>query len=287
MRTYFRSQFAGLLSLKSPPPVLSLCWAPIPSPARGWRRRQTTLSTGCLFLSLSLLLCLPLSAQDFDNGFYWGVLGGATYSSIEDIRTTIISDIYPEDTYTTSPQRFYGGQAGIFFQYRFEDNSHVALRLEFAYAQQRGGMSYSDIQGLEYELGFNYEYFNISPLLKVNTPLKPLYVIGGLTWGINLAGEKIGYRSNQSETVPDLQIQESLREVLKGQSNFGATVGLGIELVRDRLALEGRYTYGFKDVIETLANSYYFIENKNPSHFFQATLSYSIPFDESYRVARQ
>jgi hypothetical protein len=239
-------------------------------------------------LSLSLFsLSCALSAQDFDSGFYWGVLGGATYSSVEDIRTTIISDIYPEDSYTTTPQSFYGGQAGLFFQYRFEDNSHVALRLEFAYAQQKGGMSYADVEGLEYDLAFDYEFFNISPLLKVNTPLKPLYAIGGVTWGINLAGEKIRYRSNDTANVPDLQIQESLREVLKGQSNFAATVGLGIELVRDRLALEGRYTYGFKDVIETLANSYYFIENKNPSHFFQATLSYAIPFAEAYRVARQ
>jgi hypothetical protein len=53
------------------------------------------------------------------------------------------------------------------------------------------------------------------------------------------------------------------------------------------MGLEIRYTYGLKDVIETLANSYYFIENKNPSHFIQATINYAIPFEESYRVARQ
>ena len=224
-----------------------------------------------------LLIALPLTAQQ-EDGFYWGIKGGATYSTISDIRSTLISSIYPDDTYTTQEDFLPGGMAGFFFDYRFY-RSALALRLETVYSMQGGVFRYQDIKDLEYEIRLRYEYINFNPSLKVNLPGHWSYVTGGVLFGMNLREEGIEYRSNMSEVVPDLQIQASLREVIKGRSNFAATIGVGLELIDSQLHIEGRYTYGLKDVIETLGNSYYFFETKNRNSFFQVSVGWSIPFD--------
>jgi len=238
-----------------------------------------------LAIGTGLLLLIPLvlgaQSKQQQDGFYWGIKGGATYSTIDRIRETLISPIYPDDTYTTAEAYRPGGLAGLYFDYRFY-RSAVATRVEITYAMLGGDFEYQDNRDLEYRMQFRYDYINISPMVKLNLVAGSLYVIGGAEFGINLSGEKITYTSNMSETVPDLQIQTSLREVLKGQSNVAATLGLGVELLDSRLHLEARYSYGFKDVMETLPNSYYFAEMRNRMSYAQVSVGWSIPFYETY-----
>lgn len=236
-------------------------------------KRQILLLTAVLFW----LAAPPLTAQQ-EDGYYWGIKGGVTYSTISGIRSTLISPIYPDDTYNTEEDFLPGGMGGFFFDYRFY-RSALAIRLETTYSMQGGIFRYQDIKDLEYEIRLRYEYINIAPMLKVNLPGHWTYVIGGVLIGMNLREEGIEYRSNMSEIVPDLQIQASLREVIKGRSNFAATFGFGFELIDSQLHIEGRYFYGLKDVIETLANSYYFEETRNRNSFFQVSAGWSIPFD--------
>ena len=44
------------------------------------------------------------------------------------------------------------------------------------------------------------------------------------------------------------------------------------------LSVNVKWTYGISDALETLANGFYFIENKNATSSFQMTLGYAIPF---------
>ncbi len=236
--------------------------------------------TGVVLLAL-LPACLHGQSRQQQDGFYWGLKGGATYSTIDRIRETLISPIYPDDTYTTAETYRPGGLAGLFFDYRFY-RSAVATRVEISYAMLGGDFEYQDVRDLEYRMQFRYDYINIAPMVKLNLIAGSLYVIGGAEFGINLSGEKITYTSNMSETVPDLQIQTSLREVLKGQSNVAATLGLGVELLDSRLHLEARYSYGLKDVMETLPNSYYFAEMRNRMSYAQVSVGWAIPFYETY-----
>ncbi len=227
-------------------------------------------------------LPLFLSAQRdqggrFEEGFFWGFKGGVTYSTIQDIQTTLIDPIYPIETYSTSDDFRLGGTGAFFIDYRHSPSSYIVGRMEIGYAMQGGKFLYNDVNGLEYEMSMNYDFLTISPLVKVNIPPGFPYIIAGVQLGVNLTSETIRYVSND-DTVNDLQIQESLRGVLKGRGNTALTVGAGFELHRSGFYLEGRYTHGLTDVIETQANSFLFTENKNLGNYFQVTLGMPVPF---------
>jgi hypothetical protein len=103
------------------------------------------------------------------------------------------------------------------------------------------------------------------------------YIIAGLQIGVNLTPEALRYTSSDDDSI-DLQVQESLRTVLKGRANTGITGGLGVELTRGGLYIEGRYTLGLTDVVETQANSFLFIESKNTNSYFQVAIGMPVPF---------
>ena len=213
----------------------------------------------------------------FAEGFYWGFKAGITSSTMSDIRTTLIAPIYPVETYQTSKEPRLGGMGAFFIDYRHSSKSYIVGRIELGYASQGGKFRYNDINGLEYELAMNYDFLTISPLVKINIPPGMPYLIAGLQIGVNLTGENLRYTSNDDDSI-DLQVQESLRTVLKGRANTAITGGLGVELTRGGLYLEGRYTLGLTDVVETQANSFLFIENKNTSSYFQVALGMPVPF---------
>ena len=140
------------------------------------------------------------------------------------------------------------------------------------------------MNGLEYQIQFRYEYLNITPQFKIYPLAEYGDAISGFHIGIapqigvNLASTNIFYTSNTEVIGQDLQIQQNLREVLKGKNNFSLGLSVGVEI--GRLFFEGRWNIGFTDVIETQANGYYFIENKNRSQSYLVTVAYAIPFDQ-------
>ncbi|MEL6941436.1 MAG: hypothetical protein AAFO82_02115, partial [Bacteroidota bacterium] len=80
---------------------------------------------------------------------------------------------------------------------------------------------------------------------------------------------------NKSNIV--ITFQYLSKTLLKGDHNVGFIIGLSYELPFG-LSISGRYVYGISDVIETQANSFYFIENKNRNITMEATIAYAIPF---------
>lgn len=230
-----------------------------------------------------LLLCTSiLTAQRdrggrFEEGFYWGFKGGVTYASIDGMQTTLIDPIYPVETYSTTEDYRIGGTGSFFIDYRHSSTSYIAARVELGYTMQGGKFNYTDVTGLEYNMAMNYDFLTIAPLVKVNIPPGLPYLLAGFQFGINLTSETIAYTSND-ENVLDLQIQQSLREVLKGRGNTALTVGLGFELTRSGFYLEGRYTHGLTDVIETQANGFLISESKNIGTYYQVTVGMPVPF---------
>ena len=109
------------------------------------------------------------------------------------------------------------------------------------------------------------------------------YLVGGLNISVapqlNLIinKSKLTYVSNQPDLGPDLQIQQSLRQVLKGNSIASFSFGIGYDLPFG-LYTDLSYIIGITDSIETLANGFYFIENQNRLSAYKITLGYNIPF---------
>ncbi len=229
-----------------------------------------------LLLTLMMwLLVNDLYAQLEDGEWYYGFKAGAISSKINDVSTTIIPSFFPQESYDVFTEPRLGFTGSFYVHHRF-NRSRLAIQPELSYTQGGGMFRYSDVESLEYTIGFKYSYFNIAPILK-------LYLAHGLHFNVaprlsfGLQESNLTYVSNQPELGPDLQIQQSLREVLKGKNNFNVLIGLGYDMPFG-LSLGFEYHIGFSDVIETQANGFYFIENKNATAAYQVTLGYAIPF---------
>ena len=237
-----------------------------------------------LILSITLTIS-TLSAQISEEvGVFFGFKGGATYSGISNVKETIIRPVFPESTYNTRNESKIGGLGGIFF-YKAIPYTFLSIQPEITFAQAGTNFSYNDVNGLEYKMNFEYQYLQMAVLLKIypledyTQTLAGLHLFIGPQFNANVASNRIMYTSNAEVAGQDLQIQQNLREVLKGASDFVAVGGVGFEY--DRFIIEARYNLGLKDAIETQANGYNFIENKNSASSIQISLGYAIPFDQN------
>lgn len=231
-----------------------------------------------MYFFLLLLFMLPaiaVTGQLGDDEFHYGFNAGVTSSRIGDIQTTIIRPVFPEGSYTTSVRDRQGITAGFFIYHRFR-NSALAVHPEVSFAMYGGDFLYQDIEELEYTMSFKYQYFNIATLVKVY-PAGGFFVGLGPQIGLNINNTNLSYTSNMPELGPDLQIQQSLREVLKGKSDVSVLAALGYDF-EFGLVLEARYKLGLTDTIETQSNGFNFIENNNWSRGFQFTVGFAIPF---------
>lgn len=228
-------------------------------------------------LILIILFLIPTFsfAQLEEDEFYYGFNAGVSYSSINEVSTTLIRPIFPVDTYSTRTDKSLGFVAGASVYYKFK-KSKFAIQPEIYYASQGGGFHYEDTNDLQYDISFRYSYLTISPVVKFYT-VHGLYASVGPQLGLILDRSNLKYVSNQPELGPDLQIQQSLREVLKGNSIVSVALGGGYDTPFG-MSINVRYVIGISDALETLANGFYFIENKNPSSSIHVTLGYHIPF---------
>lgn len=231
---------------------------------------KTWYTTLVLFSAMSLL------AQPIDDEYFYGFKAGANYYSINEIATTIIPPVFAASTYTTETTPRIGFVGGLIFYHRFR-RSRTAIQPEILFAMQGSDFNYTDINDLDYKVSFKYQYINLGVLLKVY-PFAGFHFAAGPQVGFNVANTNIDYTSNRPDLGPDLQIQQSLREVLKGETDINVNLGLGYDFDFG-LGIEARYSLGVKDVIETLANGFNFIENSNKTNGYQVTVSWLIPFE--------
>lgn len=229
------------------------------------------------FLLLFLSLCIYTKgySQLEEREWYYGFYAGVSQSSIGDIQTSLIRPIFPESTYEVRSQNRLGFTGGTYVYYRFKD-SRFAIQPEIYYADMGGRFRYQDVSELSYDIDFKYAYLKFNPNIKFYL-MEGLHIALGPQLGIIIDRSNLTYTSNQPELGPDLQIQQSLREVLKGTSIVSLALGAGYDLPMG-LSLNFKYVVGISDSIETLANGFYFIENKNTTTSMQLTIGYAIPF---------
>lgn len=224
---------------------------------------------------LALAAAGGLFAQPKHDVWFYGFKAGATRHQIAEVGTTIIPDVFPTDTYTTEIAPRLGFAGGVVFYHRFY-RSRFAVQPEILFASRGGDFNYTDTRELEYTIGFDYQYLSLGTLVKV-------YPTGGLHFGagaqvaFNVATDKLTYTSNMPELGPDLQIQQSLREVLVGSNDINLLLQAGYDFPFG-LLVEARYVLGLSDVLETRANGFNFIENRNRSSGLQLTLGWLIEF---------
>ena len=229
----------------------------------------------CMSFTFFILSSNELTAQLEETEFYYGFHAGATYSSINEIQTSLIRPIFPTESFNAVHLRNLGFTAGASVYYRFK-KSKFAIQPEIAYSDLGGRFYYEDIEDFNYTIDFTYNYLSIFPKVKY-------YLAGGLNLTVapqlNLVINKsrLTYVSNQPDVGPDLQIQQSLRQVLKGNSIASFSAGIGYDLPMG-LYTHFSYILGISDSIETLANGFYFIENVNRVSAYKFTIGYHIPF---------
>ena len=232
---------------------------------------------------IAMLASLSVLAQKnakYDFGqYYYGFKGGVTYHQVEDIKATIIPPFFNEETFNTSIEPQLGYVGGIFFYHRFAASS-LAIQPEITYGNLNSSFAYNDVDDLEYTIDFNYEYLHLGTYLKLYPFSKNeggFHIAAGPQLSFNLSNEKIIYDSNRPDIGPNLQIQQNLRDVLKGETLFGIGLGVGYEFGFG-LNIEARYYLGLSDAIETQANGYFFTENDNRTQSLNVTVGYAIPF---------
>lgn len=226
-------------------------------------------------LLLALLPVAWLGAQPESDVWFYGFKAGVNRHQIQDVSTTIIPDVFPTETYTTEMVPSLGFTGGVILYHRFYD-SRFAVQPEILFSSRSSDFNYTDIRDLEYSVRFGYQYVSLGGVIK-------LYPAAGISFGIgaqaafNVATDQLKYTSNMPELGPDLQIQQSLREVLIGSNDINLLLQAGYDF-NFGLMVEARYVLGLSDLLETRANGFNFIENKNRGSGFQITLGWLIKF---------
>jgi hypothetical protein len=212
-----------------------------------------------------------------ENGiFKFGIKAGSGYSKVTNLSKVLVSESYYTG-YTFENKGMWSFTGGLFLNYRFE-GTISAIYSELSYARLGNVLKYSDTYDFKYDFTTKYEYLNWDLFYKV-------YVLKGLTLGIgprigfNLTPGGVYYTSNREDLYgPDIRIQQQMRDVLKGRTNFSLGVACGYEF-SNGISIDFRYYQGISDVMETEVNNFHFIENRNESRFLQITLGYVIPYN--------
>jgi hypothetical protein len=245
------------------------------------------------FLVLSVAFNIVASGQRKEGPLNYGLKAGVTRSVIKDLESTILSEPYFLN-YTLSSEPVVGGSGGFFVNYRFIPN--VALETQLLYSQQGSVLKFNNIEkDFNYKINFGYQYINVLGQIKFypwgnagnfydrGYQAKQGFNLSvGPQLGVNISSQNIKYTSGGTGRLAafgsDLEQQQQLRNVLKGKTNFGFSFGIGYEFENIGLVIDARYFVGLTDVVETQANSYNFIENKNTNKAIQFTLGWDFSF---------
>jgi hypothetical protein len=228
-----------------------------------------------LFLFFIVNVCSQ-SRENESKNLQFGLKAGTVSSKITDLSKVLVSESYYTG-YTFENKNVWSFTAGIFLNYKFEE-SISALYTELSYSRLGNLLQYSDIYDFKYDFTIKYEYLNWELFFKA-------YIFRGFHLGIgprvgfNLTPGNLYYTSNGEDIFgPDIRIQQQMRDVLKGRSNYSLGVCAGYEF-KFGISFDFRYFYGVSDVMETEVNNFHFIENRNEGRIIQFTLGYVIPYD--------
>lgn len=235
-----------------------------------------------LFILLITMIRIEAqSGKKADNNKFLqvGIKAGAVNTKITDLSKVLVSESYYTG-YTFENSSVWGFTGGIYLNYKFKE-SISALYSEISYSRLGNKLQYSDIVDLKYDFIIKYDYLNLELWYKAYI-FQGLHLGAGPRIGFNLTPGALYYTSNGEATFgPDIRIQQQMRDVLKGRTNFSLGVSAGYEF-SNGASIDARYYYGISDVMETEVNNFHFIENHNASRTVQITLGYAIPYDLNF-----
>ena len=114
---------------------------------------------------LCFFLALGSHAQTSD-GLRISLKGGALYSGINDLETTLLSEPFFLN-YSLNKQKRLGFTGGLGINWELK-NSIASLNLDVLFAQQGSELVFNNWEkDFNYTLKFNYRYLNLPLLLKV------------------------------------------------------------------------------------------------------------------------
>ncbi len=232
-------------------------------------------------LLLVLLTIFRIEAQpgrgsNKTSTMQFGVKAGSVYTKITNLSKVLVSESYYTG-YTFENISVWGFTGGLYLNYKFEE-SISAIYAEISYSRLGNKLHYSDIDDFNYDFIVKYDYFNLEIWYKAYI-FQGVYLGAGPKMGFNLTPAGLYYTSNGEDLYgPDIRIQQQMRDVLKGRTNFSIGLSAGYEFTFG-LSFDVRYYYGISDVMETEVNNFHFIENNNASRIIQVTLGYVIPYD--------
>jgi hypothetical protein len=238
------------------------------------------------YIVLMLVFSIPAQSQSKKYGdksgygnLTFGIKAGTTYSKISDLDRVLVSETYYTG-YDFKNLYTWGGTAGVYINYKMEETI-LAIYSEIMYTKLGSLLKYSDVNDFNYDLQIKYNFIAWEMFCKA-------YVYKGLNIGVgpnlafNITPDGLFYTSNGEATYgPDIRVQQDMRNVLKGKSNF--SIGTEISYEFDfGVSIEAKYYYGLGDIMETLVNNYHFIETKNACNSFRFTIGYALPYSPKF-----
>jgi hypothetical protein len=234
-------------------------------------------------LLLLLLASAVLQAQ-VRKQISYGLFAGANNSKMNNIAKSIIPQgIY--SGFTATEKDKYGFSGGVFANWKYPF-ANISIYTEASYSKQSTDMNYSDTKGLNYKIGFNYNYLNLGTQFKYY-PVDNWYVGAGPYWAVNLTPKELKYTSNAAEVSantglyiePDSLTEDKLKEAFSGKNHFYMAFSTGYEF-ENHLIIGARYHLGLSDAIRTEENGFRYSEQNNRIRSFSLFIGYSFDFDD-------
>jgi len=229
---------------------------------------------------MKVILYLPIFCCFFNIILYgqnetnitYGLKLGGIYSKISNLPESIKGRDNTFDNSVMESKGMYGLEGGFFMNCKLYD-TRVAIQPEILFRQSGATVNYHDTTGKEFELGLHYAYLEIGALYKVY-PYEGLNLGFGAFYGISLSPNDVTYTSNEAGGQYDVATRQFYIDGLEGAGDFSLCFAIGYEL-QQSIHFDMRYYLGVKDVINSNASSFQFIENQNRSSVFCLSIGYS------------
>ncbi|WP_348797331.1 outer membrane beta-barrel protein [Flavobacterium adhaerens] len=212
-----------------------------------------------------------LFAQNETNITY-GLKFGVLYSRISNLPESIKGRDNTFDNSEMKSNGVYGLEGGFFLNCKLYD-TRVAIQPEILFRQAGENVTYKDVTGKEFELGFHYSYIQLGATYRIY-PYEGLNIGIGAFYGINLSPNDITYKSNDANGMYDVATRQFYKDGLDGVGDLSLCFSLGYELHKS-VHFDLRYYLGVTDMVKSNAASFQFIENQNKSSVLCLSVGYS------------
>ena len=189
------------------------------------------ICTGVVAAAFALLLATPAMAQSVQGG----IKGGVSFSTLDGLRE-VLTDVSGVDI-DQRTNWLLGGFVKI------NMGSFFAIQPEVLYVRKGAKAAATGL--FTESVKFNLDYIDIPVLLRVQTGKSSgFYVVGGPSFGINIAAE------TEIDSESDSETEDISDEI---NNDTGIVLGAGFDLAH--ILIEGRYTRSLTNILRDSGDS--------------------------------